>query len=234
MKIYAKQVDPEYQTSPLWDDEFFPDNIVVCGNHDYKNHCNETFINVKNALEDGYLVDVLEHPNEYTGYYKNITEAITEYLPPENREQYSTNEIHALKNYIIDYSCCVYSRKEEILCQVISIVTGEKWDYKIISGCCQSDWNYIYFPVDKWTNEALKSFEIEYFNTGTEWIIDDGDFNPISDSPLNINGVSIYCYSFNSKGIKKEIADYMGVDPLDVVLYVFGGYTKTARYKKIG
>lgn len=234
MKIYAKQVDPEYQTSPLWDDEFFPDNIVVYGNRDYKNHCNKTFINVKNVLEDGYLVDVLEHPNEYTGYYKNITEAITEYLPPENGKQYSTNEIHMLRNYIIDYSCCVCSREEEILCQVISIVTGKKWDYKIISGCCQSDWNYIYYPVDKWTNEALEAFEIEYFNKGTEWIIDDGDFNPISDSSLNINGGSIYCYSSNSNGIKKEIAEYMGVDPLDVVLYVFDGYTKTARYKKIG
>ena len=30
MKIYAKQVSPEYQESPLFlGDEFFPDNIAV-------------------------------------------------------------------------------------------------------------------------------------------------------------------------------------------------------------
>lgn len=43
MKIYAKQIAPEYQESPLFLDDFFPDDIAVCGNRDYKERCPELF-----------------------------------------------------------------------------------------------------------------------------------------------------------------------------------------------
>lgn len=96
MKIYAKQVPPEYQESPLFlGDEFFPDDIAVCGNRDYMEHC------------------------------------------PEN------------------------------------------------------------------------------------------------DSPLNINGCSVYCTSGSEEGIRKEIADAEGFDPADVVLYAFEGWSRTAQYEEV-
>ena len=54
MKIYARQINPEYQESPLFmGDEFFPDNIAVCGNRDYHSHKPELFENVQNVLEQG-------------------------------------------------------------------------------------------------------------------------------------------------------------------------------------
>lgn len=43
MKIYAKQVNPEYQESPIFYDGCFPDNIAVCGNRDFNRHCPEIF-----------------------------------------------------------------------------------------------------------------------------------------------------------------------------------------------
>lgn len=37
MKIYAKQISPEYQESPLFlGDEFWPEGIILDGNRDYK------------------------------------------------------------------------------------------------------------------------------------------------------------------------------------------------------
>ena len=67
----------------------------------------------------------------------------------------------------------------------------------------------------------LEAFEIEYFNTGSEWIVDEGDFNPDEDNPEEISGYSIYCTSWNDEGIKQEIADSVGVDIDDVILFPF-------------
>lgn len=36
MKIYARQIAPEHQESPLFYDDMFPDNIIVSGNRNYK------------------------------------------------------------------------------------------------------------------------------------------------------------------------------------------------------
>lgn len=234
MKAYAKQVAPEYQESPLFlGDEFFPDNIAVFGNRDYKEHCPDFINNVWEVLRQGELADVLENIKEWAEWYKNATKAITDYLPPEHGKRYSTNAIHALKNYVIEFSNCPCSREYEILCKVLSIITGKKWDTRIINGCCQSDWNYIFYPVDEWTKEDIEIFETEYFNTGTEWIVDDGEFDPENDIPSNISGCSVYCTSWNDEGIRKEIADAKGIDPANVVLYVFEGWSRTAQYKEV-
>ena len=233
MKIYAKQVSPEYQESPLFlGDEFFPDNIAVFGNRDYKEHCPDFINKVWEVLRQGELADVLENVKEWADWYKNATEAINDYLPTEHGGRYSTNAIHALKNYVIDFSSCPCSREYEILCKVLSIVTGKKWDHRMISGCCQSDWNYIFYPVDEWTREQIGIFETEYFNTGTEWIVHDEDTD--SESPEEISGSSIYCVSWNTERIKKEIAGAVpDGDPADVVLYEFAGYSRTAVHREV-
>ena len=58
MKVYARQIAPEYQESPLFmGDEFFPDNIAVCGNRDYHSQKPELFENVQNVLEQGELAE---------------------------------------------------------------------------------------------------------------------------------------------------------------------------------
>ena len=234
MKIYAKQVPPELQQSPLFlGDEFFPDNICVFGNRDYIEHSSEIVDKIWNVLQQGELVDVLEHIKEWANYYKNATDAINDFLPPEKKTRYSTNEIHVIRNCVIDFSCCVCSREYEILCKIFSIVTGQKWDYKIIKGYCQNEWNYIFYPVDEWTQTELNVFEMEYFNMGTEWIIDDGTFNPKYDTPDNINGCSVYCTAENEDDIKKYISNYEGVNPENIVLYTFEGWNKIASYKEV-
>lgn len=232
MKVYAKQVAPEYQESPLFIDGFFPEDIAVCGNRDYKEHCPEVFERIYTVLSVGELAEVLEDCNGWKDWYKNITEVITDYLPPE-KAKYSTRDIGALKKLVLQYAECSRREEDSILCAVLSIVTGQEWDCRIIRGCCQSDWNYIYYPVANWSRGALEAFEIEYFNTGSEWIIDEGKFDPENDIPSNINGYSVYCTSWNDEGIKKEIADSEGVDPADVVLYAFEGWNRTAQYREV-
>lgn len=229
MKIYARQISPEYQESPLFIDECFPDNIAVCGNRDFNEHIPDIFKTVSEVLENGELAEMLEDIKACE-WYKNATEAITDYLPPV-KGRYSTNAVHALKNYVCEYATCPRCEEERILLCVLAIVTGKKWDSKIIRGCCQSDWNYIYYPVDEWSKEALEAFETEYFNTGTEWIVHDEEGTP--EAPEEINGFSMYCISWNDEGIRKEIADVTGGNPQDVVLYAFDGYIQTAKYREV-
>lgn len=90
-----------------------------------------------------------------------------------------------------------------------------------------------FYSVDDWNREALAAFEIEYFNMGSEWIIDDGEFNPDTDSPLNINGYSVYITAQDEEGIRKELVAVEGCSPSDLVLYVFEGYTRIPQYKAV-
>ncbi|MCB5926039.1 hypothetical protein NE584_08625 [Clostridium sp. DFI.5.61] len=215
MKIYAKQINPEFQESLLFEDGLFPENMVVCGNRDFKERKTAVFTLVENALDNG-----------------DLQEAIEEFLPPSEGE-YSQDDITALQGLVKAYTQCSRAETNNIFCRVLSIVDGKKWGWKIIRGCCQSDWNEIFYPVDDWNREALAAFEIEYFNMGSEWIIDDGEFNPDTDSPLNINGYSVYITAQDEEGIRKELAAVEGCSPSDLVLYVFEGYTRIPQYKAV-
>ncbi len=233
MKVYAKQVPPEYQESPIYNEGCFPDNIAVCGNRDFNSYAPKIFYTVRTVLEYGQLADILEYPKDWLGWYKNATEAIMDNLPPKHGKKYSTNAIHVLRNLVIDDCFHSYGHENEILCKVLSIVTGKKWDFRVIRGCCQGEWQNCFYPVDDWSSEDLKRFEIEYFNTGTQWLVDDGKFCPDTDSPLYINGYSVYCTAWNLDGIKQEIANIAGTKPADVTLYAFDGYVKTPKYREV-
>jgi hypothetical protein len=71
---------------------------------------------------------------------------------------------------------------------------------------------------------------MEYFNTGSEWIIHDEESEP--ETVKDISGYSVYCYSWNTDGIKKEIADAAGSDPDDVILYEFDKYINVPADKE--
>lgn len=186
---------------------------------------------MQNVLEQGELAEILEYPKNWADWYKNATQAITEYLPPTNGKKYSTNAIHALRCLIIDYSCCACSKENEILCKVLSIVDGRPWEWSTIRGSCQRDWQEVFYPVDEWSKEALQEFETQYFNEGTEWIIHDEQEAP--EAPEDISGYSVYCIGWNTEQIKKEIAEITGASPEEITLFEFGGYTKTAYYTEV-
>ena len=232
MKIYARQISPEYQESPLFiGDEFFPDNIAVFGNRDYVEHLPEIVQRVREILNNGELADILENVKVWGDWYKNATEAITEYLPPESGKRYSTNAIHALRELTVNFSRCRSCEEDGIFCKVLSIVTGKKWDYSTIRGCCQGDWQEVFYPVDEWDKAALEAFEVQYFNTGSEWIVHDEAESP--ESPDEINGFSVYCIGWNTDAIKAEIAEAAGGSPEEVVLYQFSGYSRTPIYEEV-
>ena len=195
MKIKAYQVAPEYQEAPLWLCDEMPEGVEICGNKDYKRHTSATFDEVLECLEYGDVSGF-----EFTGDKAKRLEELCNKYGARGADD------------------------EGIIAEALSIVTGQKWEYRQISGYCQSDWNYIYYRPDEWTKKALEYFEIEYFNTGDEWRIEDEEGEDFG---------SVYTHELNDDEKKREIAENIGVDPGDVTLYLFDGWTKTARYKEV-
>lgn len=193
MKYKAYQIAPEYQQSPLCLDRDFAnfEGMEIYGNRDYESRTSQTFDNVRDAL-----------------YYDNF-DAL-------NVLESDEKKLHELAEKY-EYA----GHNEEIIAAALSIVTGQKWESKQICGSCQSDWNIIYYRPELWSAAALCAFEIEYFDTGTEWSIQDE------------NGEEMrLIYVYERGQAKEEIAEALGVNTADIVLYWFDGWTKTEKYKR--
>lgn len=217
MKIYAKQIPSEYQESPLFHDELWPENVFVFGNKWLTDHAGR-LEDIKRALED--ISDVC---NGY-GYTNNLLDVIPgrddgrEYTRPERLQL-----VRLAKNYT-EYSNNS-DDENEVLCDVLELITGQKYDYATIRGCCQGDWQEIIYPAE-YGREWLSDFETEYFNTGAEWRISEND--PESD-----DNFYMYTHAWSDDGIRAEIAAAAGVDPGDVILYTFTGWSKIPNYSEV-
>ena len=194
MKIKAYQVAPEYQESPLCLCYEVLEGLEIYGNRNYIRRTSATFDEVLECLDCGDFSDF-----KFTGCKAERLEELC--------NKYGTRG----------------ADDEAIIAEALSIVTGQKWKYRQISGCCQSDWNYIYYRPEEWTERALEYFEIEYFNTGDEWRIEDEEGDDMG---------SVYTHEWNDDEKKREIAGNIGVDPDEVTLYLFDGWTKKAKYKE--
>lgn len=223
MKYIAKQIAPEYQESPLMmSDESFYEGIACYGNDDFNGFiCDIDFKNVRDILEQGELCEMLREVANGDHYYFNTaTEAINNYFP--RKKKYSTKEIHNLKKLIAEYGDW-NNDDDDTLCAVLSIVTGEPWENCELCGCVQRDWIKCAYRKNMWDKKSLDMFEMEYFNTGEEYIV-----SPEDDENEN---VSVYVYSWDDDEKKKEIADAVGCSSDEVELWMFNGWNRSARYE---
>lgn len=195
MKIKAYQVAPEYQESPMYLFDDCLEGLEIYGNRNYIRRTSETFDEVLECLDCGDFSDF------------GITGCKAERLEDLCNKYYTQG-----------------ADNEAIIAEALSIVTGKEWEYKQVSGCCQSDWNYIYYRPDEWTEKALEYFEVEYFNTGDEWRIEDEEGDDLG---------SVYTHELNDDGKKREIVENICIGPCDVTLYLFDGWKKTAKYKEV-
>lgn len=239
MKVYAKQVDPEWQESPLFIEGCFPDNIILDGNREYKSHTTSEYMQIIRYFDE--MATEWENQNfyyEWTGekYIKHkkrpdytIAEILRDYGFFRSDEKiWSNKQKHKWRMLMEDEKS---GDDEKVILSGLELLTGHKWENATIRGYCQSDWQNIYYRVDEWTSKDLEIFEIEYFNTGTEWIIHDATEPPAK--PEDISGYTMYCTSWNNEGIRDEIAKENGVSSEDVIMYVFDGYAHIPKYVEV-
>ena len=227
-KLYARQVPPEHQESPLFLFGEWPENVYVFGNHHFNAH-DEELQKIRNGLQEAAgEFDSLQLGH---GWYENWMDILEDYLPPRESRGPYTREERKIWIDLCDQYCEARSADEnDILCDALELITGQKWENGVLRGCSQGDWQEIIYPAEygrKW----LDHFETEYFNTGTEWIIHEEEEKP--ENPEDISGCSVYCYGWNPDMIRAELAEHSGITPEHITLYSFGGWSRAAEYEEV-
>lgn len=240
MKIYARQISPEYQESPLFFDECFPDDIILTGNRDYNSHTTPEFDKIISDFDsmagtwendrfffrwNGAGYDKIPQKPEYT-----LQELLTEYgFTRPDGKPWTTQQRHKWRLLMEGEDG---AEDENTILTALELLTGHEWESGTIRGSCQSDWQGIYYRADTWSRDRLTAFETEYFNEGSEWIVHDENTEP--ENPEEISGFSMYCTEWREEDIAAAIAEAVGGKPEDVILYAYDGETRTAKYRKVG
>lgn len=217
-KYAAYQVAPENQQSPLLlIDEFFPDNISVFGNREYQRRYSKEVKDIMKSLKDNDLdwkLNCTENVNEERDVLEDwFTDA----------KKLDDEKIHRLAGLV--RGDVAYKYRQDVYCGIFSILTGKQYDFQCIRGCCQSDWNYVYYVHDEWTDIEIDKFCTEYFNTGTEWMIyEEEDV----DSP-----VYYYTHYWDVDLSRDELAEMIGCKPEEIQMFEFAGYVKTPKYTEV-
>lgn len=232
IKIYARQIAPEFQESPLDIFGIETDYINLTGNRDYNEHVSLLFERVRKALYSSAALDEWEDMQNGRGTYNTWADALDDLLTPQDRGPYTREERKTTWPDILRrYYNARSSEENDILCEALALVTGQPWEWRTLRGCCQGDWQKAFYPSLAWTRRMLEDFKTEYFNTGTEWIIHDEETPP--ESPEDITGYSVYCHGWNEEQHRAEIAAEAGTEPGNVILYAFDGWTRSASYKAV-
>ncbi len=214
MKIYAKQTPPEWQQSPLYCDEDFPENVEVFGNNRLTAHTSQQFNNIPSLLED--LADEIDDLRAGRKRYTDLGVILEAYT---GKHDYTRQErkkwLEVIKRWTeTDEEATVFR-------DVLALLRGKPHKLVTLRGSCQGDWQYCIYPADEYGAEWVNSFEAEYFNTGTEWSIYE-------------NGLDGECYgAYDTKNSPREfIAEITGADPADIILLEFDGWTHTPKYRR--
>ena len=220
-KIYAKQVPPEYQDSHF--DYGNYENLILTGNRNYNEHWPAWAENIGDAVTDA--LDAWEDLQKGAGYYDTWEDVLNDFLPPHQRAPYTREERKRWHSVLEQYDERSSRNENARLCSVLSLMTGKAWDWCDLHGSCQGEWIECFYMEDQWSREHLEVLEAEYFNTGTEWHITEGEDDP---------GYYQYCTGWNHDMIRAEIAETSGAVPADIVLYAFSGWSKSAKYEEVG
>ena len=221
MKIYAEQIAPEYQESPLfWED--LPENVYIYGNSRLKGNGAKEIENIKNSIYDAAaeLKYLLRGCLDYS--FKRI---IDDNLPaPEYKKEYSRADRLEWRRLLLAFDSGAIT-DDDAVTGALELITGKEYAIATIRGCCQSDWSDVIYPAE-YGREWLKNFEIEFFNLGDEWRI-------IYDEPDGPVEFCIYTHDWSDDGKRAEIADAAGANPDDVILLAFDGWIRTPVYKEV-
>lgn len=215
MKIRAYQIPPEHQESPPSYDESAFDGVVLYGNRHFIERTSDQYRNIPGMLDD--IAEELHHLQNGERYYTAFSLILDNFT---GRASYTRAERKQWIDIIRRWE--ETDEETDVFLDVLQLLTGKEYAHSTLWGSCQGDWQNIIYPAE-YGAEWLRAFEVEYFNTGTEWAIHETD-DP--DDP----GYSIYCTTYDPRA---EIASITGADPADVVLYEFDGWERTPKYKEV-
>lgn len=179
-KIIFKQVQPENQIgADFYCIEEWP--VIITGNRWYSDINESEYKEILHAIEN--LQNVQEEsptPEEWPEFLEDINY----YFPPKDSDifgkikkhsAYTPEELAELKAIFCDNSekwVRLWKNTEALVCRLLSLQYGEKWEMAEICGYCQGEWNYLFYPVclESDNFNFIRYIEDVYFNKGSEWI----------------------------------------------------------------
>lgn len=206
-KICVRQVEPEMQDLSIYLDCYVDmDSIIIRGNRDFMGHTTEEYKNINIVLNElEYFLCV------YRG--RGLSEFCNEMFPREL--PYLSEEIIRWKKLLRNVIRNGVTKGS--ICDALSLVYAREYECVTIRGCCQGEWQYLYYPAE-YDDETVKEIESLYFNLGDEWIVDD-------------YGIAIATVANDDFNIKTEISEATGFEPENIELYTFAGYDMYPRYE---
>lgn len=228
-KYIAKQVNPEYQQSPLmWEDNWegtWLEELCVFGNKDYKDHLTSEAKDIIKYLDEACECYVEIQENSMYKIFDTIEEIIAHYF--EGKGSVSEWE-KVFKMYIEEG----FDLQPDIMCKALTVYSGKSYECRRISGCVQGDWNILYYPSDEWNDKQIEQIEVEYFNTGDEWLISVEPIDENTPPEQMQDTVSYYTHEWNTERRKEELAEAIGCNTDDLIMYEFME-VKVAAYERI-
>ena len=237
MKYVCRQINPEYQESPMYlngmEDDVIYAGLFLVPVRGCVGIREKELENIRQNMED--VISEYEDIQNcgYSIYYKNFTEVVNDIFPRKDGKHYNSKQIHEWKEIAENFD-----EDSEDYARICSLVTGAKWEYKNIRGCCQGDYAEVIYNTEMWTDKAIECIETEYFNTGSEWMC---DYSGIEDTEKitancvdnSYDTVSVYTYSWDDDDIRQELADSIGCDVNDVVMFEYKGSHSVADYERV-
>ncbi len=227
MTIYAKQIPIDIQESPL-DIGLYDELPVIITGGNYQGYEWESkYRSLWSSIKDRFDEMCYEYEDigGMYGHYKNLTEICRDYFPDV---KWNTRLVGKVRKIINQKDTSAYYSGDTHL-DLFRIVTGLDWREAAITGCIQREWAEIIYVNGQLD---VDTFEEEFFNLGTEWIIHDSYEEP--ESVDDIEGYTVYITGcWNEDMTKRKIAEEYGSgeDNEKVVLYVCNGYGRHAIYE---
>lgn len=226
MRIYARQVDPDLQKNGFVDgfDEYYANNMIIFKNFQYGNLIREDYREIARIILDGNLADHIKRIiSGKDNDFDSVEDAVLDYFNEIELCSSLTDEDRREIAYVVieEYS---YDFNKSF-CNILSVITKAEWKYREIQGNYYGQHNTVFYVSSVFSDKDIAEIETLYFNTGSEWIIHDGEKEP--ESAEDIKGHSFYC---SDRDEKRFFCEYFNVPENDVVLYKFDGYKKVTMY----
>ena len=226
MKIYVREIeDPDY-------DYIFTDYYQleleenerpsVFGNSRFNDLLTDEVKTVLSNL-DSYsftssIYDILE-TCETENICSEIQDLIRQFFEGERFKTEFNNEELRKFAYLVTVYDDNYMSDEKgrwSFTKIMEILTDIQWECAEIHGCCQGEWNYMFYPTKYWYGGSLEDFEARYFNTGTLYEVCKSS-KKITD-PEEIDGDYHYFAYPTPSALMQELAALYDVSLDDIVL----------------
>lgn len=241
MKIYARQIRPDYQESPLeW--EGIPSDLIIPGNRTHRSHNTDhcayrQIMQYFDDMADAWNEDGVEayiptdNPMRYNVIHKphslSVAEILHDYgFEPEPADAWTQDQLDAWRDLMESDDT---TTDERLCCIALGLITGGEWDCISLTGSTQGDYVNLFYPMNAYDHKAIRDFEIKYFNLGTAWVVQEDGEAP--EDPEDIGGYFYYSCATDEESIKQEIASIAGAQPEDVTLYCWTGLPVAYKYR---